>query len=370
MKISSYDKPFITAELKTLHRKKCREYYKHGKSVKYLSLKRKFDDLYKYEAKKYLTKTVNELKFSNPGKMYSILKRLGSKPSESESNGSFSLPLHLEKNLSNNQSAEIIAEHFAAISQEFSPLIINDLPDQVKAKLQSRDQPPKVTEHEAFQQIKAAKKPKGGLPGNLPRLLTQEFAAELALPVSRIINSILVPSKWPQQWKLEHVIPIPKIPQPISEDDLRPISLTPFYSKVCEHFVVKWLMQFIGHKIDLRQYGGLKGNSVNHYLIELVNFILTCQDSAEQTAVLSYLVDFQKAFNRQSHQIIITKLSDLGVPGWLLKPIIGFLQDRRMFVKFQDGISSEKALPGGSPQGTIIALILFLVLINDVGFKN
>ena len=57
--ISSYDKPFITAELKTLHRKKCREYYKHGKSVKYLSLKRKFDDLYKYETKKYLTKTVN-----------------------------------------------------------------------------------------------------------------------------------------------------------------------------------------------------------------------------------------------------------------------------------------------------------------------
>ena len=134
MLMFSYDKPFITAELKTLHRKKCREYYKHGKSVKYLSLKRKFDDLYKYEAKKYLTKTVNELKFSNPGKMYSILKRLGSKPSESESNGSFSLPLHLQKNLSNDQSAEIIAEHFAAISQEFSPLIINVLPDQVKAK--------------------------------------------------------------------------------------------------------------------------------------------------------------------------------------------------------------------------------------------
>ena len=144
MKISSYDKPFITAELKTLHRKKCREYYKHGKSVKYLSLKRKFDDLYKYEAKKYLTKTVNELKFSNPGKMYSILKHLGSKPSKSESNGSFSLLLHLEKNLSNNQSAEIIAEHFAAISQEFSPLIINDLPNTKLSSKSKRQKSPKV----------------------------------------------------------------------------------------------------------------------------------------------------------------------------------------------------------------------------------
>ena len=123
-----------------------------------------------------------------------------------------------------------------------------------------------------------------------------------------------------------------------------------------EHFVTKWLLHYIGDKIDFRQYGGQKGNSVNHYLIELVNFILYCQDSPEKIAVLACLVDFKKAFNRQSHEILITKLSDLGVPGWLLKLVIAFLQNRRMIVKLKDKFSSEKFLPGGGPQGTIIAL--------------
>ena len=164
----------------------------------------------------------------------------------------------------------------------------------------------------------------------MPCKVILEFAPKLPIPVCKIINSILATGEWPHQWKLEHVIPVAKVTQPQSEDDLRPISLTPFFSKVTEHFVVKWLFEYVGHKIDFRQYGGQKGNSVNHYLIELMNFILYCQDTTEQIAVLACVVDFKKAFNRQSHEILITKLSDLGVPGWLLKLVIAFLQDRRM----------------------------------------
>ena len=122
---------------------------------------------------------------------------------------------------------------------------------------------------------------------------------------------------------------------PESEDDLRPISLTPFFSKVTEHFVVMWLMEYIKDKIDFRQYGGLKGNSITHYLIELLNFILSCQDSNDQTAVLAVLVDFSKAFNRQNHNLLITKLSDMGVPAWLLRIVISFLSDRKMRVRYK-----------------------------------
>ena len=105
--------------------------------------------------------------------------------------------------------------------------------------------------------------------------------------------------------------PIGKVPQPESEDDLRPIALTAFFSKVMEQFVVMWLLEIIGDKIDFRQYGGTKGNSISHYLIELINFILYNQDKNDPTAVLACLIDFSKAFNRQNHNILITKLSDL-----------------------------------------------------------
>ena len=100
---------------------------------------------------------------------------------------------------------------------------------------------------------------------------------------------------------------IAKVSEPESEDDLRPISLTHFFSKVMEQFIVTWLLEIFGDKLDFRQYGGTKGNSITHYLIELINFILYNQDCKDPTAVLACLVDFSKAFNRQDHNILITK---------------------------------------------------------------
>ena len=82
------------------------------------------------------------------------------------------------------------------------------------------------------------------------------------------------------------------------------------------------------------------------------------------------MVDFSKAFNRQNHNTLITKLSDLGVPGWLLKIVMVFLQKRKMQVRYKGKTSEIKPMPGGGPQGTLLALILFIVMINDIGFDD
>ena len=131
--------------------------------------------------------------------------------------------------------------------------------------------------------------------------------------------------------------------------------------------MVEWLLEVIGPKIDFRQYGGLKGNSVTHYIIEFINFVLSSQDNNDQTAVVACFVDFQKAFMRQNHNKLIEKLSDLDVPGWLLNIVVGFLKERSMVVLYKGCQSSIKPLPGGGPQGTLSALLLFLALVNDVG---
>ena len=74
MKVSSQDKPWINAELKTLARQKNREYNKRGKSLKYRNLAKKFDDKFKTEAAKYLRKNMDELIESKPGQAYNVLK--------------------------------------------------------------------------------------------------------------------------------------------------------------------------------------------------------------------------------------------------------------------------------------------------------
>ena len=49
---------------------------------------------------------------------------------------------------------------------------------------------------------------------------------------------------------------------------------------------------------------------------------------------------------------------------------MAFLSDRRMIVRYQGKESTSKYVPGGGPQGTLLGLLLFLILINDLGFED
>ena len=131
-----------------------------------------------------------------------------------------------------------------------------------------------------------------------------------------------------------------------------------------------WLLEYIGLQIDRGQYGGQKGNSVTHYLVDFINFIMYNQDLSNIHAVLAVAIDFSKSFNRQNHNILICLLSDLGVPGWLLQIVIGFLENRELQVNYKGETSGRKSLPGGGPQVTILGMFLFIILINAAGFRN
>ena len=102
-----------------------------------------------------------------------------------------------------------------------------------------------------------------------------------------------------------------------------------------EAFVIDWLMEFVVDKIDWGQYGGLKGNSISHYLIEFTNFILYNQDLKNPRAVLAMMIDFSKAFNRQNHNTLNQILSDMNMPSWLLKIVMAFLTDRELGLRYK-----------------------------------
>ena len=362
--------PFFTKELKTLDRQRKREYRKHGKSERYCSLNDVYKAKYSKASKDYLKNIMKELEESNPAQANKILKRLGAQPGESEEESNFSLPSH--QNLTPKQSADKIAQKFAEISQEFPPIKIANLPVRVQSKLAStkNQQVPHISRQMVEDKIKKAKTTKGGVEGDLPAKLIKEFSSELAPPLAQLYKAIAQTGKWPSRWKTEQGLPLKKISNPQSEDDLRIISLTPFFSKTFEQLVLDWLLEHVGDQLDNFQYGGRKGTSINHYLIDLITFILFNQDLPESRAVLATMIDFLKAFNRQNHLILVTKLSDMGVPGWLLKIVIGFLEDRKLVVLLKEAKSESKDMPGGGPQGTVLGMFLFLILINKAGVAD
>ena len=57
-------------------------------------------------------------------------------------------------------------------------------------------------------------------------------------PISDMMNLSLSSSTVPRQWKAASILPIPKIPSPLSPSDYRPISITPVLSRLLERVVV------------------------------------------------------------------------------------------------------------------------------------
>ena len=91
--------------------------------------KAKFELKLEKAAADHLEKNVRSLKESDPGKAYSILKKMGAQPGDFLDDGLFSLTNHLESNLTKQESVEKIALHFARISQEYAPLDTGKLSD-------------------------------------------------------------------------------------------------------------------------------------------------------------------------------------------------------------------------------------------------
>ena len=147
--------------------------------------------------------------------------------------------------------------------------------------------------------------------------------------------------------------------------DLRPISLTPTLSKICESFVSDWLISSIKNRIDKRQFGSLKNFSTTHNLISLVHHLLKETD-ASKCAVRDFLLDFAKAFDLIDHNILLSKLIDLNVPVTIFNWIKSFLTERRQRVKLGSCFSNWRAINGGVSKGSVLGPVLFLVMINDL----
>ena len=104
---------------------------------------------------------------------------------------------------------------------------------------------------------------------------------------------------------------------PVSEEELRIISISGRLSMQCEKFVVK-LMWEICLKNHMDQFGGLPRHHIAHYLIEVTNFIVFNQDLSKAIQTIMLLVDFSQGFKRMDHKNIIKTLFSLGIPGWLI----------------------------------------------------
>ena len=93
-----------------------------------------YDEQLHSGAQKYRTKLQTEIISGNRSSCYAALRKLGVRPGETAGN-TFTLPGHAEQNYTARESAELIADHFANISQEYEPIKISNFPPKMRDQL-------------------------------------------------------------------------------------------------------------------------------------------------------------------------------------------------------------------------------------------
>ena len=106
-------------------------------------------------------------------------------------------------------------------------------------------------------------------------------------------------------------------------------------------------------------------HSKTHVLVDVLECIYSAFDDGNY--VIGAYVDFRKAFDSVSHDILPQKLQHYGIRGLALNWLSSYLHDRKQFVSVSGTNSDlQKICPFGVPQGSILGLLLFLSFINDI----
>ena len=357
--ISNLDKPWMTPQLKQLLRQAQRERVKHGKGGNFKKLWSKFRRLKRKRIKNFNADFVSELKTTNPGKWYTMMKRLGGLDQMSRGR----MTIKSLEGLSDKDCAEAIAQSFASVSQEYTPLDRDQLPAFLPA-----GRPEEVNVFQVMHMIRKLGKTKSTLPIDIPDKLRIECAVDISEPLTDIINSCLRDGTYPVMWRREWCTPVPK-PKDGAEmktcDDVRKVASTSDFSKIFELFLRGWVTEDIEANIDKNQFAGKKGMGTEHLIVRLMDRVLSLLDKPGMRAVICAAVDWASAFSRTDPTKTVTKLINMGLRPSLVSVIIKFLENRQMSVNFNGQESSLFSLVGGGPQGSWTGQETYIAASND-----
>ncbi|XP_055527947.1 uncharacterized protein LOC129720490 [Wyeomyia smithii] len=183
----------------------------------------------------------------------------------------------------------------------------------------------------------------------------------------RSINDTWQRGIYPDKWRKSITIPIPKQGKNSGGPaDFRPISLTSCLGKVVERMVNRRLVCLLEEKelLDHSQFGFRKGRGTGTYLMALGDIIDRALTDNLHIDVAT--LDLSKAYNCTWRHSILSQLKDWGIKGNMGHFIQGFLSERRFQVAIGDSLSSLKQEINGVPQGSVLAVTLFLIQMNGV----
>ena len=171
----------------------------------------------------------------------------------------------------------------------------------------------------------------------------------------------------PSEWKDAIITPLLKPNKsPFDPASYRPVALTSTLYKIMERMVstrLRWWME-TNNLFNNFQSGFRKHRCTTDQILRLADEAHQAIHTKQST--LAIMLDLEKAFDLVWHQGLLYKMEKLGLKGNILQFVADFLTNRTIRVRIGSSVSNPYPLQNGTPQGSVISPLLFLIMINDI----